>query len=126
MKAEPEWLPNSDKLDNRLARFEFQVAEKVEVIRSDLRETNRRLRNLEEQSAQTQSALDLVGVELSRLTQQLGQSGPAPIIQGHPKLDDKIDHLGKGIGVVLSALRMISSDISSVKNNISGIADATM
>lgn len=117
---------SSGQLEYRLTRLEVQVAEKTEGIRSELRETNRRLQALEWQNAETKNALEGFKSEMSRFTEQSRPSFSYAVQQPENyQLEEKVEKIAKGVQLVVTALRIISVDVSTVKNNLSSIAKNT-
>lgn len=116
---------SSGQLEYRLTRLEVQVAEKTEGIRSELRETNRRLQALEWQNAEVKNALDGFKSEMSRFTEQSRSTSYSVTPSENYQLEEKVEKIAKGIQLVVTALRIISTDVHTIKSNLSSILNNT-
>lgn len=100
------------------------MAEKSENLRSELREGNRRLQELEWQSTEVQTALKGFRSELERFTETSPVVGAAAPNNAE-RLELRIDNLARGVQVIVAALRSLSGDIGHIKRNLSSMANAT-
>lgn len=105
----------------------MQVTEKFEGIRSELRETNRRLQAVEWQNAEVRTSLENLKGEVARFTEQShNMQYSRPIQQNeNEKLEEKVDNLVKGVQFVVTVLRTLATDINTLKTNISGLLNKT-
>lgn len=113
------------QIEYRLTRLEVQVAEKSEVIRSELRETGRRMQGLEWQNAEVRTSLDALKGELSRFTEQTHSTHPRYTQNENVKLEEKFDNLVKGVQLVVVAIRSLTFDIHALKTNVSALLNKT-
>lgn len=113
------------QIEYRLTRLEVQVAEKSEVIRSELRDAIRRMQSLEWQNAEVRSSLDGLKGEISRFTEQ----SHTRYVEGNQneniKLGEKYDSLVKGVQLVVAAIRGLISDVNTLKTNIAVLLNKT-
>lgn len=109
-------------VDYRLTRLEVEVRENSEKIKSELRETNVRLQNLEWQNAEAHSLLETLKAEMQRL-QQPHQS--LPIQRDNHKLETRVDTLTKGVKIMIAAMRALNGDFAYIRNNITKLTNQT-
>ncbi|XP_063917415.1 angiopoietin-related protein 7-like [Zophobas morio] len=111
------------QINYRLTRLEVQTAEKSDHLNSELQETNRRLHALEWQTTDVHTAVDEFRIQLHHYTQTNQPGTKNGAIPG--QLELKIDNLGKGLQIVVAALRSLRADIWNIRKNVSAIAEST-
>ncbi|KAF2881484.1 hypothetical protein ILUMI_24682 [Ignelater luminosus] len=124
----PPQLPHRSNgdIEYRLTRLEVLLVEKLENLRSEVRESTRRLQALEWQSNEAHSTLEGLRVDLNRFAQQIPSGVQTPSSQhANTLLEQRVDNLAKGIQILVAATRGLTSDINGLKRNITSIANDT-
>lgn len=109
----------------------MQVAEKSEGIRTELRDLIRRMQSLEWQNAEVRTSLDVLKNEINRLIEQ--PRTPNYNIEGNNrdhgddnvKLEQKYDHLIRGVQLAVAAIRGLTFDVNGLRANISALLNKT-
>lgn len=99
--------------------------EKINNLRSELRESNRRLDWLEGQSKKLQSLLESFRTDFIKFAERSGQFAPNERKNTLDKIEQELAYLTKGTQLLVASLRNVGDDIVSIKNNISHVADIT-
>ncbi|XP_018319930.1 techylectin-5B-like [Agrilus planipennis] len=110
------------QLDYRLSRLERAFAERLESLRIDIKETNRRLQALEWQGADAHAKIDNIKNDLSTLS---SADGKKSCELDQAKLQTKTENLSKGIQLLVANMRSLNVDIGAIRSNLSFLADNT-
>lgn len=105
--------------------LEVKTIEKIDNLRSELRESNRKLEELEKKNTELRSLLELFRTDFAKITERVGQSAPTEKQSTLDAIEHQLAYLLKGTQLLVASVRNIGNDIASIRKNMSHVADAT-
>lgn len=106
-------------LKDRLNRFESHVQERVDTLSTELNLTNNRLQALERHNIDVLSLLDNIRSHPNLNSEYKSPQIPY-IVQNDEvgKFQTEIDNIDRGVRLTVAALKILSKDVTEMKNNI--------
>lgn len=98
------------------------MEQKIDSVHTELQDTNRRLEIIEWQSLDAKTALESIQSDINNIA---SQTSIFKLEDSSNKIEEKLDDVITGTKLIITTLRMLSSDVKHVKSNISRISNET-
>lgn len=105
-------------------KTETKINEKLDNLQSEIGENNRMFQELNEQNAKVQSLLELLHADFVQFAEHADHFASSEKQMTMDKFEHQLEHLSKGIQLLVTSLRHVASDIVGIKNNLSHVDDA--
>ncbi|XP_030765904.1 angiopoietin-related protein 2-like [Sitophilus oryzae] len=109
-------------VENRLQMLERSLQEQINVIRNEIRDSSR---SIEYQNRAIRNVVEDYKKEIRRVVERprrydINQRNP-----NENKIDERIDEIDRGVKLTIATLRLLSSDVASLKFNVSRLENNT-